>query len=66
MYTASLTFPLKTNQDWLHTHSSIFVYTETMQISDWKQQAISLKTEISLSQEILVASWGNMDEIAAP
>lgn len=35
-----------------------------MQISNWKQQAISLKTEICLPQEILVASWGNMDEIA--
>lgn len=62
---ASPTCPLKTNQDCLHSHSSIFVYTETVQISDGKQQAISLKTEICLPQEILGASWGNMDEIAA-
>lgn len=66
MYTASPTFRLKTNQDCLHTHSGVFVYTETMQISDWKQQAISLKTEICLSQEILVASWGRGTRLQPP
>lgn len=49
MYTVAVNygpaFTLKANHDCLHTRSGTFVDSKTTQISDWKQRAISLKTQ---------------------
>ena len=61
-----LAFTLKANQDCLHTHSDAFVDSKTTQISDWKQQAISLKTEICLSLEIFGCQLGKHGRDCSP